>query len=170
MIVIKNGRLLFAHSTANVQASHQSIHKLWPGEFLSLPSQSQPSVSWDFGASRHRHVPPAPTTIYSPMDWGLGWRRLVICFSEIWDMLLQPFLCFFYFVSRCRIMLNKSSHKIRFRECLELFILTARQFFLCTGFYLTHSQMTCMVCLCAHRTPTPFSRLIGFIVCFSVVC
>ncbi len=146
MIIIKNGRLLFAHSAANVKASHQSIHKLWPGEFLSLPSQSQSSVNWDFGASKHRHVPPALITIYSPMDWGLGWRRASHLLQWNLGHALATIFVFFYFVSGCRILLNKSSHKIRFRECLELFILTARQFCLCTGFYLTHSQMTCMVC------------------------
>ncbi len=73
-VVTQNGRLLLAHSTANVWASHQSIYGSWSGEFYSTPLQSHPSVSWDFDASRCKHIPPGPAKIYISMDWGLGWR------------------------------------------------------------------------------------------------
>ncbi len=88
-------RLSLAYSTTNIWVSHRLILESWPREFLSLPSQSQPSVSRDFGAPRRRHIPPALTTIYSPMDWGLGRRRPVTRCEEIWDVLLQLFLHFF---------------------------------------------------------------------------
>ncbi len=74
-VVTQNDRLLFAHSAANIWASYWSIHKSWSREFLSPPSQSQPSVSQDFGAFGRRHVPLAPTTIYNSMNWVLGWKR-----------------------------------------------------------------------------------------------
>ncbi len=40
----------------------------------------------------------------------------------------------------------KSYHKIQLRECLEMFISTARYFFLHTGFHLTYSETAWMVC------------------------
>ncbi len=74
-----------------VWASRRSIYNSWTGEFLSPPPQSQSSVSRDFGASRHRYILPAPTTIYSLMSRG----GLVIQFNEIWDVHLQSILHFF---------------------------------------------------------------------------
>ncbi len=60
------------HTAPQTSLAQSSIDLSWPGEFLSSSSQSQPSASRGFSASGHRHVPLAPTTIYSSTDRDLG--------------------------------------------------------------------------------------------------
>ncbi len=97
MVVTQNDLLWIAHSAVNFLAHRRSIHESWPGEFFTDFTVTAFN-EWDFGA----YIPPDPVIFLQ--HWPqfivlwievLARGKPVICFDEIWDVLLRPFLYFF---------------------------------------------------------------------------